>query len=136
MDRVGLAVLPGIGEEVQWNCTNSFSSSDARSSLASRFTCRRANLHRNVGSSVPLPVDVFVAMGELAVFVALAQRRHSQSHRRLAVTSVGLAVSGPGDHWPRRQPRINSKVYRGCAALAAAAALAVGVGGLKRVAAG
>ncbi len=81
----------------------------------------------------PLQVDTFVAVGELALFVALLDRWPTRSRAAAwSVTLLGLAVSVAGNVG---HVHGHSLAVRGTAAippLAAAAALAVGLGGLKR----
>jgi Protein of unknown function (DUF2637) len=82
----------------------------------------------------PLQVDVFIAVGELALFVALADRWARRSRTGAwAVTLAGLAVSVAGNvghvHGHSAADRLTAAVPP----LAAAAALAVGLGVLKRV---
>jgi hypothetical protein len=82
----------------------------------------------------PLQVDVFIAVGELALFVALADGWALRSRAAAwIVTTIGLAVSVAGNvghvassDWPSRATAAVPPV-------AAAAALAVGLGVLKRV---
>jgi hypothetical protein len=81
----------------------------------------------------PLQVDVFIAIGELALFVALADAWKPRSrYAAWTVTVLGLAVSVSGN-----VGHVSGGVWvRGTAAvppLAAAASLAVGLGILKRV---
>ena len=82
----------------------------------------------------PLMVDVFIAVGELSLFVALTDRWPARSRAGAwAVTLGGLAVSVSGNvgHVAGHSP-----ADRGTAAvppLAAAFSLAVGMGVLKRV---
>jgi hypothetical protein len=82
----------------------------------------------------PLQVDVFVAVGELALFVALADRWPLRSRAAAwTVTLLGLAASVAGNVG---HIEVHSAAARATAAvppLAAAAALAVGLGVLKRV---
>lgn len=82
----------------------------------------------------PLQVDVFIAVGELALFVALADRWTARS--RIAawtVTLAGLAVSVAGNVGHVAGHDLASRVTAAVPPLAAAAALAVGLGVLKRV---
>jgi Protein of unknown function (DUF2637) len=82
----------------------------------------------------PLQVDTLIAVGELALFVALADRWAARSRfAAWAVTVLALAVSVAGNVG---HVAAGSLAARGTAAvppLAAAAALAVGLGVLKRV---
>jgi hypothetical protein len=85
----------------------------------------------------PLQVDVFIAVGELALFVALADQWPSRS--RVAAWSVtlgGLAVSVAGNVGHVAGHSLASRATAAVPPLAAAAALAVGLGVLKRVVAG
>lgn len=82
----------------------------------------------------PLQVDVFIAVGELALFVALIDRWAPRS--RLAawtVTLTGLAVSVAGNvgHVTGQSPAVRATAA--VPPLAAASAPAVGLGILKRV---
>jgi uncharacterized protein DUF2637 len=83
----------------------------------------------------PLQIDVFIAAGELALFVALVDGW--QRRARIlpwAVTLLGLAVSVAGNvgHVGWLAP-VADKATAAVPPLAAAAALAVGLGVLKRV---
>ena len=82
----------------------------------------------------PLQVDVFIAVGELALFVALADRWERRS--RLGAWSVtlgGLAVSVAGNVGHVASHALANRATAAIPPLAAAAALAVGLGVLKRV---
>jgi len=82
----------------------------------------------------PLQVDVFIAVGELALFVALAD--HWPARSRTAawlVTGLGLTVSVAGNVGHAAGHDLASRVTAAVPPLAAAAALAVGLGVLKRV---
>jgi hypothetical protein len=82
----------------------------------------------------PLQVDVFIAVGELALFVALADRWAPRSRAAAwAVTLAGLAVSVAGNVGHVASPALTSRVTAAVPPLAAASALAVGLGVLKRV---
>jgi hypothetical protein len=82
----------------------------------------------------PLQVDVFIAVGELALFVALADgwQRRSRIGAWL-VTLAGLAVSVAGNVGHVAGTGLASRATAAVPPLAAAAALAVGLGVLKRV---
>jgi hypothetical protein len=82
----------------------------------------------------PLQVDVFIAVGELALFVALADgwRRRSRLGAWL-VTLAGLAVSVAGNVGHVHAHLLADRATAAVPPLAAAAALAVGLGVLKRV---
>ena len=82
----------------------------------------------------PLQVDVFIAVGELALFIALADRWAVRS-RALAwtVTVLGLAASVAGNVGHITGTDIASRITAAVPPLAAAAALTVGLGVLKRV---
>ena len=82
----------------------------------------------------PLQVDVFIAVGELALFVALADAwpRRSRSGA-WAVTLLGLAVSVAGNVGHVAGHSVATRATAAVPPLAAAAALAVGLGVLKRV---
>jgi len=82
----------------------------------------------------PLQIDVFIAVGELALFVALADRWQAGS--RIAawlVTTLGLAVSVAGNVGHVTGHSLTGRATAAVPPLAAAAALAVGLGVLKRV---
>jgi hypothetical protein len=82
----------------------------------------------------PLQVDLFIAVGELSLFVGLVDRWSARSRAAAwTVTVAGLAVSVVGNIG---HVGGHSLAVRGTAAvppLAAASALAVGLGVLKRV---
>jgi hypothetical protein len=85
-------------------------------------------------TAFPLQVDVFVCVGELALFVALADGWNFRS--RLAawsVTLIGLAVSIAGNVGHVQGHMLTGRLTAAIPPLAAAAALAVGLGVLKRV---
>jgi hypothetical protein len=82
----------------------------------------------------PLQVDVFIAVGELALFVALADRWPPRSRAAAwAVTLAGLAVSVAGNVGHVTSHSLTSRGTAAVPPLAAASALAVGLGVLKRV---
>jgi hypothetical protein len=82
----------------------------------------------------PLQVDVFIAVGELALFVALADRWASRSRAGAwTVTLAGLAVSVAGNVGHVTGHSAADRLTAAVPPLAAAAALAVGLGVLKRV---
>jgi hypothetical protein len=82
----------------------------------------------------PAQVDTFVAVGELALFVALADRWPTRSRAAAwAVTVAGLAVSVAGNVGHITGHDLASRATAAVPPLAAAAALAVGLGVLKRV---
>ena len=82
----------------------------------------------------PLQVDVFIAVGELALFVALADAWHRRSRAGAwAVTLAGLAVSVAGNVGHVTSHTLASRATAAVPPLAAASALAVGLGVLKRV---
>ena len=82
----------------------------------------------------PLQVDVFIAVGELALFVALADRWARRSRLGAwTVTLAGLAVSVAGNVGHVLGHSLTDRVTAAVPPLAAAAALAVGLGVLKRV---
>jgi hypothetical protein len=83
----------------------------------------------------PLQIDVFIAVGELALFVALVDGWQRRSRiLPWVVTLAGLAVSVAGNvghvGW---LASVADKATAAVPPLAAAAALAVGLGVLKRV---
>jgi len=82
----------------------------------------------------PIQVDSFIAVGELALFVALADRWRPRSRLAAwAVTLAGLAVSVAGNIGHIAGHAITDRATAAVPPLAAAAALAVGLGVLKRV---
>ena len=82
----------------------------------------------------PLQVDVFIAVGELALFVALADRWEVRSRvAAWGVTVLGLAASVAGNVGHITGTDVASRVTAAVPPLAAAAALTVGLGVLKRV---
>jgi hypothetical protein len=82
----------------------------------------------------PLQVDVFIAVGELALFVALADRWAPRSrYAAWAVTGIGLAISVVGNVGHVTGQDLASRATAAVPPLAASAALAVGLGVLKRV---
>ena len=82
----------------------------------------------------PLQVDVFIAVGELALFVALADRWPARSRAAAwGVTVLGLAVSVAGNVGHVAGHDLASRATAAVPPLAAAAALAVRLGVLKRV---
>jgi hypothetical protein len=82
----------------------------------------------------PLQVDTFIAVGELALFVALADRWPPRSRAAAwLVTLAGLAVSVAGNVGHVAGHSAAHRVTAAVPPLAAAAALTVGLGVLKRV---
>jgi hypothetical protein len=82
----------------------------------------------------PLQVDVFIAVGELALFVALVDRWAPRSRTAAwAVTLTGLAVSVAGNVGHVTGHSLTVRATAAVPPIAAAAALAVGLGVLKRV---
>ena len=82
----------------------------------------------------PLQVDVFIAVGELALFVALVDRWAPRSRTAAwLVTLTGLAVSVGGNVGHVTGESLAVRATAAVPPLAAAAALAVGLGVLKRV---
>jgi Protein of unknown function (DUF2637) len=82
----------------------------------------------------PAQIDTFMAVGELALFVALADRWPPRS--RLAawlVTLAGLVVSVAGNVGHVTSGSFSDRATWAVPPIAAAAALAVGLGVLKRV---
>ncbi len=91
-------------------------------------------LHGPWAVAWPLQVDVFIAVGEAALFIALADRWPPRSRAAAwAVTLAGLAVSVAGNVGHVTGHDAASRVTAAVPPLAAAAALAVGLGVLKRV---
>ena len=85
-------------------------------------------------AAFPVQVDVFIAVGELALFVALIDgwRKRDRLGAWL-VTLAGVAVSVAGNIGHVASHRITDRGTAAIPPLAAAAALAVGLGVLKRV---
>lgn len=82
----------------------------------------------------PLQLDTFIAVGELAPFVALADRWAVRSRiGAWAVTLLGLAASVAGNVGHVHSHLLTDRTTAAVPPLAAAAALAVGLGVLKRV---
>jgi uncharacterized protein DUF2637 len=82
----------------------------------------------------PLQVDVFIAVGELALFVALADAWNRRSRiGAWAVTMAGLAVSVAGNVGHVASHTLAARATAAVPPIAAASALAVGLGVLKRV---
>ena len=82
----------------------------------------------------PLQCDTFIAVGELALFIALADRWTVRSRiGAWAVTLTGLAVSVAGNVGHVHSRLLTDRATAAVPPLAAAAALAVGLGVLKRV---
>ncbi len=81
----------------------------------------------------PLQIDTFIGVGELALFVALADQWQTRSRTAAwAVTMAGLVVSVAGNVGHVAGHDLASRVTAAVPPLAAAAALAVGLGVLKR----
>src|SRR5260370_737775 len=84
----------------------------------------------------PAMVDVFIAVGELALFVALADGWALRSRLfAWAVTLAGLAASVAANVGHVAGHSVTSRATAAVPPLAAAAALAVGLGVLQRAAA-
>jgi len=82
----------------------------------------------------PVQVDAFIAVGELALFVALVdQWRARQRAAAWLVTAAGLAVSVVGNIGHVAGHSLTVRATAAVPPLAAASALAVGLGVLKRV---
>lgn len=82
----------------------------------------------------PLQVDAFIAVGELALFVALVDAWGRRSRvGAWIVTGVGLAASVAGNVGHVHGHSLGDRATAGVPPIAAAAALAVGLGVLKRV---
>ena len=124
--RIALVVISGL---VAGATTASF----AESYRALLLWARGHGVPGFWATAWPLQVDTFVAVGELALFVALLDRWPTRSRvAAWAVTLLGLAVSVAGNVG---HVHGHSLAVRGTAAIppvAAAAALAVGLGVLKR----
>ena len=91
-------------------------------------------LHSGWAVLWPVQLDTFIAVGELALFVAMADRWPGRS-RVFAwlVVSVGLGASVAGNVGHIAGTDVASKLTAAVPPLAAAAALTVGLGVLKRV---
>ncbi len=97
----------------------------------------RHGLHGIWALAWPLQVDTFIAVGELALFVALADSWTMRSRAAAwTATVLGLAVSVAGNVGHVATHDWASRATAAVPPLAAAAALAVGLGVLKRVVAG
>lgn len=82
----------------------------------------------------PLQVDVFIAVGELALFIALVARWRAFSRwPAWTVTIIGLAVSVAGNIGHVHSHAVTTRATAAVPPLAAAFALAVGLGVLKRI---
>ena len=82
----------------------------------------------------PLQVDTFIGVGELALFVALVDRWKPRARASAwAITLAGLAVSVAGNIGHVTSHAVTARGTAAVPPLAAAAALAVGLGVLKRV---
>ena len=82
----------------------------------------------------PLQVDTFLVVGELTLFVALVDRWPPRSRvAAWTVTLAGLAISVAGNVGHITGNSATSRATAAIPPLAAAAALAVGLGVLKRV---
>jgi hypothetical protein len=82
----------------------------------------------------PVQVDVFIAVGELALFVALVDRWAARSRTAAwLVTLAGLAASVAGNVGHVTGHSLAVRATAAVPPLAAASALAVGLGVLKRV---
>lgn len=85
-------------------------------------------------AAFPVQVDVFIAVGELALFVALIDGwRNRDRLGAWLVTLAGVAVSVAGNVGHVASHRLTDRGTAAVPPLAAAAALAVGLGVLKRV---
>ena len=91
-------------------------------------------LHGVWAAAWPLQVDIFIAVGELALFVALADGWSKRSRiGAWLVTLGGLAVSVAGNVGHVATHTLAVRATAAVPPLAAASALAVGLGVLKRV---
>jgi hypothetical protein len=82
----------------------------------------------------PLQVDVFIATGELCLFIALARRWSVRSRAAAwAVTLTGLAVSVAGNVGHVQGSLATDRLTAAVPPVAAACSLAVGLGILKRI---
>lgn len=88
-------------------------------------------------AAFPAQIDVFIAVGEVALFVALARQWNKRSRvGAWLVTLAGLCVSVAGNVGHVVSHDIASRLTAGVPPVAATAALAVGLGVLKRVVGG
>ena len=91
-------------------------------------------LHGVWAAGFPLQCDVFIAVGELALFVALADAWPVRSRfASWTVTVLGLGVSVAGNVGHIASHQLANRATAAVPPLAAAFALAVGLGVLKRV---
>jgi hypothetical protein len=91
-------------------------------------------LHSGWAVLWPVQLDTFIAVGELALFVAMADRWPGRSRVfAWVVVSVGLGASVAGNVGHIAGTDVASKLTAAVPPLAAAAALTVGLGVLKRV---
>jgi hypothetical protein len=91
-------------------------------------------LHGVWAAAWPLQVDVFIAVGELALFIAMVDRWPVRSRFfAWVVVSLGLAASVAGNVGHAEAADLASRMTAAVPPLAAAAALMVGLGVLKRV---
>ena len=91
-------------------------------------------LHGLWAGIFPVQVDSFIAVGELALFVALADQWSTRSRAGAwLVTGLGLAVSVAANVGHVGGHDFASRLTAAVPPLAASAALAVGLGVLKRV---
>lgn len=91
-------------------------------------------LHGLWAGMFPVQVDSFIAVGELALFVALADQWTTRSRSGAwLVTGLGLAVSVAANVGHVAGHDVASRFTASVPPLAASAALAVGLGVLKRV---
>lgn len=81
----------------------------------------------------PLQLDVFIAVGELALFVALADGWAARSRAAAWTVTLGLAASVAANVGHVAGHDLASRATAAVPPLAASAALAVGLGVLKRV---
>ena len=85
-------------------------------------------------AAFPAQIDVFIAVGELALFVALVDQWQAlQRSAAWLVTIAGLAVSVAGNIGHITSHAFADRATAAVPPLAAASALAVGLGVLKRV---
>jgi hypothetical protein len=90
-------------------------------------------LHGVWAAGFPLQVDVFLVVGELTLFIALVDRWPLRARLAAwAVTLTGLAISVAGNVGHVGSHLATSRATAAIPPLAAAAALAVGLGVLKR----
>jgi Protein of unknown function (DUF2637) len=130
MIRMRHAALAAIAVLVAASATASF----CESYRGLLLWAEHHGLHGVWAAAFPAQVDTFIAVGELALFVALVDRWSPRSRAAAwTVTLAGLAVSVAGNIGHVAGHSLASRATAAIPPLAAASALAVGLGVLKRV---